>query len=99
MLARYTFLRDIADYRGGGRFKPEKIIDNDLTDPGQIADAVIEVLGLTGQFTNAARTEIVEYLSDNGAVSSLDLNDYDVRNTKLHGVFALVMQSPAFQLQ
>ena len=29
---------------------------------------------------------------------TLDLNDYDVRDTKLHGLFALVMQSPAYQL-
>jgi uncharacterized protein (DUF1800 family) len=99
LLARYTFLRDIADHRGSGRFKPEKLIDKDLTDPALIADAVIEALGLTGQFTVAERAEIEDYLSDNGAVTSLDLDDYDVRNTKLHGAFALVMQSPAFQLQ
>ncbi len=99
LLARYTFIRDIADMRYSGRFKPEKLVDKDLTDPGAIADATIEALGLTGQFTSAERDEFIDYLSDNGATTSLDLNDYDVRNTKLHGVFALVMQSPAFQTQ
>jgi uncharacterized protein (DUF1800 family) len=99
LLARYTFMRDIADHRGSGRFRPEKLIDKNLTDPAAIADATIEALGLTGQFTAADVSEFVDYLSDNGAVTSLDLSDYDVRNTKLHGVFALVMQSPAFQLQ
>jgi hypothetical protein len=28
----------------------------------------------------------------------LNLFDEDVRNTKLHGLFALVIQSPAYQL-
>jgi uncharacterized protein (DUF1800 family) len=99
LLARYTFIRDIADMRHSGRFKPEKLVDKNLTDPGEIADATIAALGLTDQFTTAEHDEFVDYLSDNGATLSLDLRDYDVRNTKLHGVFALVMQSPAFQTQ
>ena len=43
-------------------------------------------------------TSCVDYLTDNGASPTLDLNDDDIRNTKLHGLFALVLQSPAYQL-
>jgi hypothetical protein len=46
----------------------------------------------------AERTVLVDYLTDDGANPTLDLNDYDVRNTKLHGLFALVLQSPAYQV-
>ena len=33
-----------------------------------------------------------------GRHGSINLLDFDTRNTKLHGLFALVMQSPAYQL-
>ncbi len=98
LLARYAFARDIVAARDNGRFKPEKLIEKDLTDPGAIADAVTDVLGVTDQFTAAERDELIVYLTDNGAVTELDLDDFDVRNTKLHGLFALVMQSPQYQL-
>jgi hypothetical protein len=42
---------------------------------------------------------LVDYLTDNGTNPSLDLSDYDTRNAKLHGLFALLMQTPAYQLQ
>ena len=44
------------------------------------------------------RQVLVDYASDGGANSTLDLNDYDTRNRKLNGLFALVLQSPAYQL-
>jgi hypothetical protein len=31
-------------------------------------------------------------------VPSVNLNDYTVRNTKLNGLFVLLLQSPAYQL-
>ncbi len=102
LLARYEFARDIANARSQGRFKPEKLIDKELRkDPAaaaDIADSVINVLGLTGQLTAAERDEVIEYLTDNGVNPILDLSNDFVRNVKLHGVFALLMQSPAFQL-
>jgi hypothetical protein len=98
LLARYSFARDIVNARSSGRFKPEKLIDSDLTDPDLIVDAVLDVLGLGGQLDAIERDALVEYLTDSGANSSIDLDDYDVRNTKLHGLFALAMQSPAYQL-
>ncbi len=61
--------------------------------------AATDVLGMTGDLTPAEQTTLVDYLTDNGAVSSLDLNDYDTRNIKLHGLFTLLMQTPAYQLQ
>jgi hypothetical protein len=41
---------------------------------------------------------LLDYLTDGGSASSIDLQDEQVRNVKLHGLFALVMQSPAFQV-
>ena len=46
----------------------------------------------------ADKTALVDYLTDGGANPTLDLFDYDTRNLKLHGLFALIMQSPAYQL-
>jgi len=98
LLARYRFARDIVAARGSGRFRPEKLIDLGLTDPGAIVDAVSDSLGVPDQVTAAERQVYIDYLTDNGASPTLDLNDDDVRNTKLHGLYALVMQSPAYQL-
>jgi uncharacterized protein (DUF1800 family) len=106
LLARYTFARDVIAARGKGSaaFRPErKLIDLDLTAAGDIVDAVTDVLGITSQGTSsqitaAERTVLVDYLTDGGLNPTLDLRDYDVRNTKLHGLFALVMQSPAYQV-
>jgi uncharacterized protein (DUF1800 family) len=101
LLARYGFARDLIAARDGGStsFRPERLLDLSLTDAGDIVDAVTGVLGVTDQLTAAERTVLVDYLTDGGANPTLDLNDYDVRNTKLHGLFALVLQSPAYQLQ
>jgi hypothetical protein len=62
-------------------------------------DAATDVLGMTGDLTPAEQATLVDYLTDNGAVTGLDLNDYDTRNMKLHGLFTLLMQTPAYQLQ
>ena len=101
MLARYGFARDVAaaHWGGGTAFRPEKLVDLALTDPNDILTAVTDVLGVTGDLTLAEETALVDYLTDNGANPSLDLFDYDTRHSKLHGLFALIMQTPAYQLQ
>ena len=98
MLARYRFARDITAARdGSGGFRPEKLMDIGLTDPGDIVDAAIEVLGLQDHLEATDRTILIDYLTNGGANPTLDLTDYDTRNIKLHGLFALLMQSPAYQ--
>jgi len=100
LLARYNFARDLVSMRYDSlRFRPELLMDLSLTDPDDIVNAVLAVLAVDDQVTAADRQRLADYLTDNGAVTSLDLNDYDVRNNKLHGLFALVMQLPAYQLQ
>jgi uncharacterized protein (DUF1800 family) len=101
MLARYGFARDLMSARGGGgsSFRPDKLMDLDLSDPNDILAAATDVLGITGDLTAGEQSTLVAYLTNNGMDPSLDLNDYDVRNEKLHGLFALLMQTPAFQLQ
>jgi hypothetical protein len=69
-----------------------------LTDPEQIIDAVAAVLGIEDQLDTADIDAYVDYLTDGGLHPMLDLTDYEVRNTKLNGLFALLMQSPAYQL-
>lgn len=100
LLARYSFARDIINSRDKSKykFKPYQLINKKLTDPGEILDAVADALSVIDQFTAAERNDLIEYLTDNGANPTLDLRDKDVCNTKLHGLFALIMQSPAFQL-
>lgn len=100
LLARYGFARDVTSARDGRAtaFRPGNLMDLGLTDPGQIVDAVTNALGVSDQFTPAERTVLIDYLTDNGANPTLNLHDDDVRNAKLHGLFALVLQSSAFQL-
>ncbi|MCH6563884.1 MAG: hypothetical protein IH800_15845, partial [Myxococcales bacterium] len=50
------------------------------------------------QLTASERQALIDYLTDSGLNASLDLFDDEIRNTKLHGLFALVMQSPAYQV-
>jgi uncharacterized protein (DUF1800 family) len=99
LLARYAFARDLVSMRyDSPTFKPELLMDLGLTDPDDIVNAVTDVLAVTDQIDDADHQRLVDYLTDNGATSSLDLTDYDIRNNKLHGLFALVMQLPAYQL-
>ncbi|MCW5891309.1 MAG: DUF1800 domain-containing protein [bacterium] len=99
LLARYNFARDIIMARwGGGALKTDRLVNTGLTDPGAIVDAVTDLFGVRDQLSPAERQVFVDYLTENGTVPSIDLRNWDVRNTKLNGLFALVMQSPAYQL-
>ncbi len=101
LLARAGFARDLTTARGGGKtcFHPEKLIDvRNLTEPSEILTAVTDVLGVTDQLTASEHVKLIKYLTDDGANSSLDLTDYDTRNSKLHGLFCLLLQSPVYQL-
>jgi len=100
LLARYGFARDVSAARYSSyRFRPEDLVDLNLTEPGSIVDAVTGVLGITDQLTAAERSALINYLTDNGTVTALDLTDSEVANVKLRGLFALVMQTAAYQLQ
>lgn len=102
LLARYAFARDLIASRDGGSssFRIEKIgFDLGLTDAGAIVDQVAIVLGIEDQIGTGERTALINYLTDNSPASPVDLQDEDVRNRKLHGLFGLLLQSPAFQLQ
>jgi uncharacterized protein (DUF1800 family) len=101
MLARYGFARDVIAARGGGgsAFRPGKLMSLDLADPGEILTAATDALGMTGDLTGSEEATLIDYLTDDGASPTVDLNDYHIRNRKLHGLFALLMQMPAYQLQ
>jgi hypothetical protein len=82
---------------GGGRsvFNPLRhLVDGTLTDPGDIVDRVTEVLGVAEQLSVAERQELIDYMGP----GPIDLFDYDTRQSKLHGLFLLVLQSPAYQV-
>jgi uncharacterized protein (DUF1800 family) len=102
LLARYAFARDLIASRDGGSssFRPEKLVDLGLSDAGDIVDAVAAVLGIEDQLAAADRTALINYLTDNGPPTTpVDLQDEETRERKLHGLFGLLLQSPAFQLQ
>jgi uncharacterized protein (DUF1800 family) len=99
LLARYAFATDLVSMRYNSPiFRPDLLINIGLTDPAAIVDAVLAVLAIEDQVDDDDKNRLIAYLTDNGATSSLDLNDFDVRNNKLHGLFALVMQLPSYQL-
>jgi uncharacterized protein (DUF1800 family) len=99
MLSRYSLARDIAYAADGSRFslRPSKLVDMTLSDPEQIVGAVADVLGIPDQITAEMRAVLVDYLTDGGAVSSINLSSGQ-GDVKLRGVFALLLQSPAYQL-
>jgi uncharacterized protein (DUF1800 family) len=100
LLARYDFATDVTAARGRGRynFHPEKLVPLSLTDPADIVAAATDVLGITDQLTDTEKAALANYLTDNGTNPTLDLTDFTTRDTKLNGLFALLLQSPAYQL-
>jgi hypothetical protein len=100
LLARASFARDLTVARGTGgtHFRPERLVDLSLTDPDAILDAVAGVLGVTDRIGPNERAILLDYLTDQGARQALDLGDEDTREAKLGGLFAVILQSPAFQL-
>jgi len=104
LLARYDFAVAIAQARGTGRtaFRPDKLVDLGLTDPGDVVDAVTALLQVQDQFpvASAERNALIDYLTDSVVnPPPLDLRDVAYRNRKLHGLFCLILESPAYQLQ
>jgi uncharacterized protein (DUF1800 family) len=101
MRARAAFARDVSTSELGGKtsFDPGRLIDLSLTDAGQIVDAATDRLGIADQIASADRDALIDYLTDGGPpTTSIDLDDFDVRRTKLHGLFGLLLMSPAFQV-
>ncbi len=100
LLARFRFARDVAAMRVKGKqgFHPEKLLPKGLQVPDDILNAASNVLGLTDQLSPSDRAFLVEYLTDGGALPLLDLEDEDLRHRKLHGLFGLLLQAPAYQL-
>jgi len=99
-LARATFARDLTVARGNGgtHFRPERLVDLTLTDPAAIVDEVAGLLGVADRIGPEEHDVFVDYLTNEGTRSSLDLQDEEIRESKLAGLFALILQSPAFQL-
>ena len=58
-----------------------------------------EVLGVTGQLTQAERDILIDYLTDgDGPAAIVDLHDDYTLDGKLNGMVAIILQSPAYQL-
>jgi len=100
LMARYRFVRDVTAAHGESSmyFRPQLLLDVELSEPAAILEAVLEILGVPDQFSDSERNILLSYLTDGGTVATLDLNNPAVRGNKLHGLFALVLQSPACQL-
>jgi hypothetical protein len=107
LLARYGFARDLTGARDGGKtsFRPERLpglkdlVGLTAADPGDVVDAVTDLLGVQDQISAAERTALIDYLTDGaGAGATVDLADEAVRSRKLNGLVATVLQSPAYQM-
>jgi uncharacterized protein (DUF1800 family) len=98
LLARYGFVRDLTSARdgGGSSFRPEKLVDLTLTDADAVVDAVLAVCGVADALGATEKNALAAYLTD--GAGPIDLLDDDYRNRKLNGLFALVLESPAYQL-
>jgi len=47
----------------------------------------------------ADRDAMIDYLTDGGPPNTpIDLDDFTTRRVKLHGLFGLLLMSPAFQV-
>ncbi len=104
LLERNDFAVIIAQARGVGSkaFRPERLINRALTDPGDIVDAVTAALHVQDQFPNgsASRQALIDYLTEAGSIAPpINLNDPTTVDKKLRGLFCLVLESPAYQLQ
>jgi uncharacterized protein (DUF1800 family) len=100
LLARFRFARDLAAARVKGKqgFHPEKLMPMGVQSADDVLHRASNVLGLADQLTAEDRALYLDYLTDGGSSPTLDLENEDVRARKLHGLFALLMQSPAYQL-
>lgn len=96
MLGRFAFARDLIAAREGGptSFQPEDLMDLGLTDPVAIVTKVTDILGISDQLTEAQVQALIDYMGP----GPVNLNDATYRNRKLHGLFGLALQSPAYQL-
>lgn len=104
LLARYNFASRLARARGKGSkaFRPERLVDTSLTEAGDIVDAVTAALAVKDQFPPASpeRDALIDYITENGTLSPpFDLDNQVFRDVKLNGLFTLVLESPAYQLQ
>jgi uncharacterized protein (DUF1800 family) len=103
LVARQRFARDLTTARWGGRksnFRPDEFLDDQLTNPSEIVNAVSHACGVSGRFTQSEHDALVDYLSDGNPNASLDLGELDGNNYisgKVRGLFALILGSPAFQ--
>jgi uncharacterized protein (DUF1800 family) len=106
LLARFDFARNIAAARGKGtkHFHAEKFVSLSENDLGDIVDSVTKVLGVFDRVSAGERQALIDYMTDgDGGPGSTPfppngLNDQDYRNRKLNGLFALVLESPAYQV-
>jgi len=96
LLARYRFINDVISARVAGLtgFRPRKLVSSRISDPGDIVDAVATALAVADQLSAAERQLLIDYLGP----PPINLHDTTVRHTKLNGLFALLLESPLYQL-
>lgn len=100
LLARFTFINDLTSSRYGGAaaFKPGHVLNLSLTNPEAVVDAALQALGIDGELTAVERQVFVDYLTDDGTVTTLDLTTDLTQQVKLRGLFEMLMYTPQFQV-
>jgi hypothetical protein len=98
LLARYSFARDVMGVReGGGRFKPEKLMDLEQTAAPDLVDAALEIPRRHGSVLDGGEGMRSSTTSAERAHTSTSSTTSIFRNMKLGGLFALIVGGPVYQ--
>lgn len=97
MQARYQFSVDVTRAAGAGTssIRFDKLMDLTLTDPETIVLEALKVFQIEDQFSLAERQVLEDYLGP-GPIDFI--GSESTFNNKLRGLFALIIQSPAYQV-
>ena len=79
LLARYTFARDVTGSRtGGGHFRPEQLVDLDLTAAGRRASTPSPASSASPTSSKPEQRQVlIDYLTDGGVNPTINLHDPD----------------------
>lgn len=99
---RYQFAVDVTRASGAGsasiRYEKLRGLNEEpiitLSAPAAIVDTALQILQIDDQFGAADRQTLIDYLGP----GPIDFSDENTFNRKLRGLFALILQSPAYQV-
>jgi hypothetical protein len=106
LFERLKFAKDLAaSESGSSRIRLENVVTlgNPAAIPSQVVHQVLQQLGLDAgplALTPAQRAALVNYVTDGGTITTLDLSDAETPHARerVRGLIALVLQSAEAQM-